>query len=54
MNTVYFYLLKNPNTVNYKDGHNSKSFQRTSNLVANIRTDIKQLQKSRKFFSFIC
>lgn len=49
MNTICFDLLKKPNIVTYQDGHNSERFQRASNLVANIRTHVKQLQKKRKF-----
>ena len=34
---------------NYKDGQSSEVFQRTSNRFANMRTEIKYLQKNRKF-----
>lgn len=37
-----------PITVNYRDEHFSERFQRALTLVANIRTNIKQLQKNRK------
>ena len=33
---------------NYKDGQSSEIFQRTSNLFANMKTEIKYLQKNRK------